>query len=346
MILQCFVCGIVLPAVFMVVPQGGKPLTNDDIISMVKQGMGDAAIIRVIQTSETVFSLDMGERARFNQAGVSKDVLDAILEADARMRRNISSYPEAISRPMPAYTEAARAVRAEGVLIVSAVVRRDGTLDSLRIARGLGYGLDESAVSTISSRWRFKPALDLKGAPLDCPVNIEVTFRLTGAPKPIVLYDNYGPRLPAGRVDVGFQNGERWAQAIGFRTQNGGRAGKYIIAVSRVSGGDQLNGELRSDSNGRPGRIIDRFIFAVPSGSGPMFVEAVSPGTPMIEPGTQYWLVMTAPDPKREAFIWHSSDSMPQTVHAQAHDPEGPWTIDNAQAALALRILSAGGLQK
>jgi hypothetical protein len=41
----------------------------------------------------------------------------------------------------------------------------------------LGYGLDESAIHTIASRWKFKPAT-FRGVPIDFPADIEVTFRL------------------------------------------------------------------------------------------------------------------------------------------------------------------------
>jgi len=85
--------------------------------------------------------------------------------------------PVAIVQPLPAYTEEARKARAEGVVLLQAVVRKDGSVDSFKVIRGLGFGLEESAIGTIASKWRFRPGT-LNGAPVDVQCNIEVSFRL------------------------------------------------------------------------------------------------------------------------------------------------------------------------
>jgi periplasmic protein TonB len=87
------------------------------------------------------------------------------------------SAPVAIFQPLPAYTEEARKARAEGIVMIQAVIRSNGTVDSFKVIRGLGYGLDESAIQTIASKWRFKPGT-LNGVPVDVQANIEVSFRL------------------------------------------------------------------------------------------------------------------------------------------------------------------------
>jgi len=85
--------------------------------------------------------------------------------------------PVALYQPLPAYTEEARKARAEGIVLIQAVIRKDGSVDSFRILRGLGYGLDESAINTIATKWRFKPGT-YNGVPVDVQANIEVSFRL------------------------------------------------------------------------------------------------------------------------------------------------------------------------
>ncbi|HYK91241.1 MAG TPA: energy transducer TonB [Acidobacteriota bacterium] len=85
--------------------------------------------------------------------------------------------PVAIYQPLPAYTEEARKARAEGIVLIQAIIRRDGSVDSFKVLRGLGYGLDESAINTIATKWRFKPGT-LNGTPVDVQANIEVSFRL------------------------------------------------------------------------------------------------------------------------------------------------------------------------
>jgi periplasmic protein TonB len=85
--------------------------------------------------------------------------------------------PIPLLQPLPPYTEAARKARVEGLVLLQAVVRKDGTVDSFRVLRGLGYGLDESAINTIATKWRFKPGT-LNGTPVDVQANIEISFRL------------------------------------------------------------------------------------------------------------------------------------------------------------------------
>jgi TonB family protein len=85
--------------------------------------------------------------------------------------------PTVIFQPLPLYTEDARKARIEGLVLIQAIIRKDGSVDSFRILRGLGYGLDESAINTIATKWRFKPGT-MNGAPVDVQANIEVSFRL------------------------------------------------------------------------------------------------------------------------------------------------------------------------
>jgi len=85
--------------------------------------------------------------------------------------------PEALAQPRPEYTEEARKNRTEGTVILSATIRRDGTVDNIKVVRGLGHGLDEAAIRTVGTRWRFRPATQ-DGAPVDYPATIEVRFAL------------------------------------------------------------------------------------------------------------------------------------------------------------------------
>lgn len=85
--------------------------------------------------------------------------------------------PEVLFQPLPAYTEEARKARAEGIVLIQAIIRKDGTVDSFKVLRGLGYGLDESAINTIATKWRFRPGT-YKGNAVDVQANIEVSFRL------------------------------------------------------------------------------------------------------------------------------------------------------------------------
>ncbi len=90
--------------------------------------------------------------------------------------------PVALETPLPYYTDEARQNRIEGIVLVQLVVRKDGTVDSFKVLRGLGYGLDESAINMIKSRWRFQPGT-YNGIPADVQINVEVSFRLFRRPE-------------------------------------------------------------------------------------------------------------------------------------------------------------------
>lgn len=59
------------------------------------------------------------------------------------------SPPRLIRNEEPPYTEAARRARIEGLVMMRVLVRRDGSVGE--VLRGLGYGLDESAVETVKN---------------------------------------------------------------------------------------------------------------------------------------------------------------------------------------------------
>ncbi len=85
--------------------------------------------------------------------------------------------PRVLYQPLPAYTQEARDAKISGIVLLRAIIRKDGTVDSFKVLRGLGYGLDESAMHTIATKWKFEPGT-INGQPADIEVNIEVSFRL------------------------------------------------------------------------------------------------------------------------------------------------------------------------
>jgi TonB family protein len=85
--------------------------------------------------------------------------------------------PQVLQQPKPSYTEEAREARIEGIVLVNAVIRKNGRVDQIKVIKGLGYGLDESTVNTLSREWRFKPGT-LNDEPVDVSVVMEVSFRL------------------------------------------------------------------------------------------------------------------------------------------------------------------------
>jgi TonB family protein len=84
--------------------------------------------------------------------------------------------PTVQSRVEPQYTDAARQAKIQGTVVLRTVVRKDGTVGSVQVLQGLGYGLDESAVSAIR-QWKFLPATQ-NGEAIELTTSMEVTFSL------------------------------------------------------------------------------------------------------------------------------------------------------------------------
>jgi periplasmic protein TonB len=86
------------------------------------------------------------------------------------------SAPRAIYDPEPEYSDEARRVKHQGIVVLSVVVDKQGQARDIRVARSLGMGLDEKAVDAVR-RWRFSPGMK-DGIPVAVQVNVEVSFRL------------------------------------------------------------------------------------------------------------------------------------------------------------------------
>jgi periplasmic protein TonB len=90
---------------------------------------------------------------------------------------NDVTAPVVLEQPLPAYTEEARKARAEGIVVLQGIIRKNGSIDNLKVLKKLGYGLDESAMNTVASKWHFKPGTH-NGVPVDVQADIEVSFKL------------------------------------------------------------------------------------------------------------------------------------------------------------------------
>jgi protein TonB len=74
------------------------------------------------------------------------------------------------------YTEDARKKGVTGDVLLEIVIRSDGSVGDVKVLRGLGFGLDDRAISAVRN-WRFAPARRL-GTPVDVIVEVEVEFSL------------------------------------------------------------------------------------------------------------------------------------------------------------------------
>lgn len=84
--------------------------------------------------------------------------------------------PRRVAGPPPSYTEEARKNRLQGVVVIQAVIGKDGRVSHTRVLKGLGMGLDRASEEAVS-QWRFEPARR-DGEPVAVFYNMTINFRL------------------------------------------------------------------------------------------------------------------------------------------------------------------------
>jgi TonB family protein len=88
------------------------------------------------------------------------------------------TLPKPIHEEKPQYTKEAMTAGIQGSVLMTVVVRKDGTVGQVDIVRSLDtdYGLDESAIKA-ARQWRFEPGKK-DGKPVAVEVTLELTFTL------------------------------------------------------------------------------------------------------------------------------------------------------------------------
>jgi TonB family protein len=88
------------------------------------------------------------------------------------------TLPKVVSEVVPQYTREAMQARIEGTVLLTTVVRTDGTPGDIEITQSLDaeHGLDQQAVAALG-QWRFEPGLK-NGKPVPVRITVEMRFRL------------------------------------------------------------------------------------------------------------------------------------------------------------------------
>jgi len=91
------------------------------------------------------------------------------------MTLSAATPPKVTYKPIPVYSEEAKAMHLAGKATVRVVFHANGAIEVVGLVHGLGHGLDESALEAARGV-RFNPALDPGGKPIDFPTDIIITF--------------------------------------------------------------------------------------------------------------------------------------------------------------------------
>jgi TonB family protein len=103
-------------------------------------------------------------------------VATALIPNRPTPQRSDSTPLEITFKPRPEYTPQARLKQVEGEVAVEAVFKTSGEVEVVRIIRGLGHGLNESAVAAVRAI-RFRPAKQ-NGQLVDSIATVRMTFEL------------------------------------------------------------------------------------------------------------------------------------------------------------------------
>lgn len=89
-----------------------------------------------------------------------------------------ATAPRVIKAAKPGYPAGAKRAKIQGTVTMEAVVKPDGTVGEVRVARSLDkvFGLDDEAVKTVK-KWLFTPG-KREGVAVPVLVDVDMTFTL------------------------------------------------------------------------------------------------------------------------------------------------------------------------
>ncbi len=83
--------------------------------------------------------------------------------------------PRCIYCPQPQYSKEALKAKFSGVVLLDVTVTTDGKIINPIVLKNPGLGLTEQALTQLQ-KWMLKPALNPEGKPVNCRVQIDITF--------------------------------------------------------------------------------------------------------------------------------------------------------------------------
>ena len=131
-----------------------------------------------IFAAKRVYSLNVN-MPNLNSATGSWILNFSELRADADRRRaspNDLSGPVPLKKVDPKYPPTLVSERVQGEVVLYAVIRRDGSVDSIQLVRGVDEQLDANAIKALS-QWQFRPAAK-QGVPVELEAIVHIPFRL------------------------------------------------------------------------------------------------------------------------------------------------------------------------
>ena len=130
------------------------PLTNADLVRLVKAGISESTIVRVMQVSETNFTTSADALIELKHHHVPDRVIDAMLDTRAGASRAIGNQTE----PLPYSSRAAgpRTLGAKHVPNIDAAVRLNGKTEAKVAVRQNHINVESGGHPLFSATWKVK----------------------------------------------------------------------------------------------------------------------------------------------------------------------------------------------
>jgi TonB family protein len=106
----------------------------------------------------------------------SAEIAPATKSAPKKPEESATQPVVILSKPNPLYTDEARKLGIEGEVLVEVIFRASGQVQTVRVVKGLGHGLDEAALHA-AEQIRFKPAMQ-EGHAVDFPAIAHIVFQV------------------------------------------------------------------------------------------------------------------------------------------------------------------------
>lgn len=113
-----------------------------------------------------------------NGAGVGPGSQYGIGGGTPNAGENGYGTPICLYCPNPKYSDAGFKLKIQGVVVLDVIIGTDGRAHNIHVSKGLGYGLDEEAVTAVRDIYRFKPSTGPDGQPAAVHMLFEIEFRL------------------------------------------------------------------------------------------------------------------------------------------------------------------------
>ena len=118
-----------------------------------------------------------GSRGTVRQGGFGDADVVPVSQTKIKTEEVVKTLPVEITfKPKPVYTDEGRQLKIEGEVLLEVVFSASGQIRVVRVVRGLGHGLDESAIRA-AEKIQFKPA-QKDGRPADFNAVLHIEFQL------------------------------------------------------------------------------------------------------------------------------------------------------------------------